>query len=1021
MILRICLLIIVILPGITASSRSAQPSMDPLDFDRFVAPLLSKRCLECHNASDHKGKLDLSSAAVVLRRQEPLIIPGKLDDSLLWQRVLADEMPPKKPLTDAEKAILKEWIEGGAKWGKTDPIDRYAISTDKRAGADWWSLQPVKRTEVPVAKANAWIKNPVDAFVLAKLEGKGLIPSPPANPQLLIRRVYFDLIGLPPTPKEMEDFVSDQDPQAYEKLLDRLLASPHYGERWARHWLDVARYTESQGFEYDRIRPNAWHYRDYVIKSFNEDKPYNLFVQEQLAGDVINFASPQADVTSEGIVATSLLVCGPWDQAGNSQANVTQRMITREEEMEDLVSVVGQSFMGLTINCARCHSHKYDPISQVDYYRFKSVFEGVRHGERSLATKSESSAWNKKVVSLQRAISDTEKKISQIEQEARKKIQANLDQDDRTVGRRRVIGPSPMARWTFNDNAKDQIGSMHGELMGSAIIRNGRLIINGESQYFRTASLAKDIREKTLEAWVALPTLDQGGGGVITLESADGGTFDSIVYAERNKRTWMVGSNGFSRTRDFNTAQETVQGSDLIHVAITYAGDNTITMYRNGKQHGDAYKQDSLQTYKAGEAHVLLGLRHTGAGNGFLNGAIRSAALYDRALKAEEMAASFASGPDGGPCVTNEQMLAVMTGEQSQQLNRLKQRTIELRNEIQALPPLSVSYAGVRNQPAPTHRLVRGEVTSPAEAVAPGPIAIIKTPNSTFDLKPDAPEGKRRIKLAQWLADSRHPLTARVMVNRLWHYHFGRGIVETPNDFGFNGARPTHPELLDWLSAEFVETKPAWSIKRMHKLIMMSATYRQDSKYNERSAALDNDNTLLWRYTPKRLEGEIIRDAMLAMSGQLNKKFGGPSFRPFLVKNFNSDFYEIKDMIGHEYDRRTIYRIHVNSGKSMLMDALDCPDPSIKTPTRRVTTTPLAALALMNNSFVQRQAKHLAERVVSEAKSDESKSIALAYAIVLGRSPTSKELKEAAQLVKEHGLTTLCWTLFNATEFLYVR
>lgn len=259
------------------------------------------------------------------------------------------------------------------------------------------------------------------------------------------------------------------------------------------------------------------------------------------------------------------------------------------------------------------------------------------------------------------------------------------------------------------------------------------------------------------------------------------------------------------------------------------------------------------------------------------------------------------------------------------------------------------------------------------------------------------------------------------MVNRLWHYHFGRGLVETPNDFGFNGTRPSHPELLDWLASEFTESKPAWSIKRMHKLLMMSATYQQGSQFNQHAADLDGDNILLWRYKPRRLEGEIIRDAMLAVSGQLNHKLGGPSFRPFVIHNFNSDFYENKDLIGPEYNRRSIYRIHVNSGKSALMDSLDCPDPSIKTPARRVTTTPLAALALMNNSFVQRQAQQLAERLTRECQGNMQERITLAYSITLGRTATAQELQVASQLVTKHDLTTLCWALLNSSEFLYVK
>jgi hypothetical protein len=1000
------------------------------DFDRTVAPLLASRCLECHNPADKKGKLDLTTEAGLLRGGENgLVVERTLDDSLLWQHVRDDEMPPKKPLNATEKAVIKAWVEGGAKWGRTEKLERFAYTTDKHAGADFWSLQPVRKTAPPQVKAKDWPRNAIDHFVLAKLESKGLVPAPQADPRVLIRRVYFDLIGLPPTPKEIDDFVAEMaaekatgpnpKPDPYERLIDRLLASPHHGERWARHWLDVARYTESQGFEYDRFRPNAWHYRDYVINAFNSDKPYDIFIQEQIAGDVMNFTTPAAGPNSQGLIATSLLVCGPYDQAGNSQANATQRLITREEELEDLVSVIGQTFLGLTVNCARCHTHKFDPIQHEDYYRIKSVFEGVKHGERAVATAEELKARNERITALNRAIADAERAIAEIEIEARRRVLAKLEPGGNEGAKPRAAAAQAMARWTFDGDAKDSIGAMHGELVGGATVRNGRLVVSGDKQFMRTAPLAKNVAEKTLEAWVILATLDQTGGGVITLESSTGVTFDSIVFGERQKRKWMAGSTGFARTKDVTADLETAGPADAIHMVIVYGGDGSIALFRNGKAYADAYTQDALQTYKAGDGRVVLGMRHTNGGNPFLKGEIDAAALYDRALKAEEVAALFAAGPRGGPVITQPQMLAAMTADQCQQRDERLAAIARLRAELAALPAMGVSYVGLREQPKPTHRLVRGSVLTPAELIAPAGLSIIKSPSPDFGLAPDAPEAQRRVKLAQWIADAKNPLTARVMVNRLWHHHFGRGLVDTPNDFGFAGGRPTHPELLDHLAATFIEK--GWSIKQIHKLILMSATYRQASTFNTTAAAIDGDNTLVWRYAPRRIEGEIVRDAMLAVSGQLNPQLGGPSFKPFTVSNHGSDFYNLIDMIGPEFNRRTIYRAHVNSGKSAMMDALDCPDPSIKTPARRVTTTPLAALALMNNSFVQRQAHQFAERAMKEADSDEAKAIARAYRIAFGRAATAEELKDAAALTKEHGLQTLCWVLLNATEFMYVN
>lgn len=554
-----------------------------------------------------------------------------------------------------------------------------------------WSWLPLQPAAIPAGKA----KHPIDRFLQAKLAENKLRFSKPAPANVLLRRASFDLTGLPPAGTE---------PREYEALLDHLLASPHYGERWARHWLDVVRFTESQGFEYDRLRENAWPYRDYVIAAFNRDMPYDQFVREQIAGDVLDGA------TADSMVATGMLVCGPWDEAGSAQANVAQRMTTREEELEDIVSAVSQTFLGATMNCARCHTHKFDPIPQRDYFRLKAVFEGVKHGERELP------------------------------------------------GTKRV------------------------------------------------------------------------------------------------------------------------------------------------------------------------------------------------------------------------------------------------------------AYVGKRAQPEPTRLLKRGEVRSPGDVVAPGSFAVLGTNVASFELAADAPEGERRKAFANWVAAPENPLTARVMVNRIWQGHFGEGLVRTPNDFGNAGARPAHAELLDWLAGEFIAS--GWSVKRMHKLIMTSDAYKQGSAFNPRAAEADAGNELLWRFTPRRLDAEEMRDAMLAISGELNRAVGGPSFKPFDEIKFNSSTYVPKDKLGEEFNRRTIYRMNVNSGKDPMLDVFDCPDPSVKTPRRNVTTTPLQALALMNNSFALRQAELAARR---------AGGVRELYALILGREPTQAERKRAREFVGETSLADLAWALFNSTEFLYVQ
>jgi len=998
--------------GVSLSAATAPPSPSKGDvtFGRDILPILSEHCFKCHGNEKQKGGLRLDSKAAALKGGDSgkVITPGRSADSTLIHLVAgldADKiMPPKgEPLTPEQIAVLRAWIDQGANW----PDDGNVA----RVRSEHWSLQPLKLPPVPMfanlsdAKPSALkvdCSNPIDAFVSVRLATNGLSLSPPADRATLIRRLSFDLIGLPPSPQEIDMFLADQSPQAYEHVVERLLASPRYGERWGRHWLDVARYTESQGFEYDRLRDNAWHYRDYVIKSFNDDKPYDRFMKEQIAGDVLD------PVTTESVIGASLLVCGPWDEAGNAQANATQKLITREDELEDTISVVGQTFLGLTINCARCHSHKFDPIPQEEYYRIKSVFDGVKHGERSIASAAETKARDERVASLKKEITDAQEEISKIEADGWKVAAANRHVNTNEPG------PVAFARWTFDGETNAVMG---GELKGGATIENGRLQLPKEGAFYQTAPLSRDIREKTLEVWVALADLKQAGGAAISIESEDGGVFDAIVFGERQPRKWVAGSGGFERTKDLEAPEETAPPGALVHMAIVYRPDNSIAVFRNGEPYGKPYTPGSpLQTYKAGKALVVLGMRHKSGGRPWLTGEIKQAALYDRALNAEEVAASFRAG---GFWIPQSAILASLSSEQRASRDAALAQVKRSREALDAVKPLPVSYAGKRVQPAPTKRLRRGDVTSPEEVVAPGALSAIMDLDPEFGLEADAPEAQRRLKFADWLADPKNPLPARVMVNRVWHLHFGQGLVATPNDFGVSGGSPSHPELVDWLAVKFIES--GWSVKALHRLIVNSVTYRQSSQSNAKAAAIDADDQLLWRFPPRRLEGEVVRDAMLAVSGQINLATGGPSFRPFDALKFPANAYVPVDKIGLEFNRRTVYRMNVNSGKEPLMDAFDCPDPSVKTPRRGVTTTPLQALGLMNNSFVQRQADHLAERAMTEASYDLPTAVRTAYQLTLGRSATREEADRAFAAAKERGLANVCWALLNSTEFIYVR
>jgi hypothetical protein len=770
----------------------------PPDFDRDVAPLFAGRCFDCHNPTDHKGGLDLTrkSTAMAGGDEGAVIVPGKPDESALWKQVSTNEMPPKHPLAAAEKEILRRWIAGGAAWG-SDPIDPFRFTTAKRAGRDWWSLQPVKRPEAPAVAEKNWTRNPIDAFILQRLAAEKLTPSPEADRRTLIRRLTVDLTGLPPTPEAVDAFIKDKRPDAYERLVDQLLASPDYGVRAARQWLDLARFGESHGFERDQVRPNAWRYRDWVVDALNADMPYDRFARMQLAGDIF------APGTAEGIAATGFLVAGAYDDVGNTQQSAAMRVVVRQDELEDLTSVVGQTFLGLTVNCARCHDHKFDPISQREYYQLSAALAGVKHGERDLpapatAPSAEQSAF----------IAAAESRVKQIDTELAT-LEANLQEQLATVLK---LSRHPIVR-----------------------------------EFVTAASLAPDARE-----------------------------------------------------------------------------------HRAAIRNEVACLRRIIARSRAGKTYA---------------------------------------------CV-----------------------------------PLA--------RPGLTNVLLRGNPTKPADVVSPAGIAALTGASADFGLPPDAPEADRRRKLADWVTDPANPLFARVIVNRLWQSHFGAGLLDTPSDFGFNGGRPTHPELLDWLASEL----PArgWSMKQIHRLIVTSATYRQASLPRPEAMQIDASNRLLWRMSPRRIEGEMLRDAILSVAGELNPQLGGPGFEDYYTFTSNSTFYEFRDFDGPTFNRRSLYRTWIRSGRSPLLDVFDCPDPSTKTPRRAVTTTPLQALSLMNNSMVLRMSDRLAQRAKREAGENVAKQIGRIYELTLCRSPVADELQDGLAFVEKHGLGAFCRVMLNSSEFVCV-
>lgn len=988
-------------PNAPASIDAAQA------FDDSIAPLLARRCLECHNPSDMKGGLDLTNSAAALAGGDsgPSISPGKREDSVLWERIISNEMPPKSPLSATEKEMFGDWIAAGATWGR-ESIDRFRYTSDVRAGYDWWSLQPVVRAPAPAVKDAKWPRNSVDAFVLAKLEAEGLAPSPEADRRTLLRRLAFDLTGLPPTPEEVAAFVADADPQAYEKQVDRLLASPDYGERWARHWLDIVRFGESNGFEYDEPRRNAWPYRDWVIAALNRDLPFDEFARQQLAGDVL------APDDAEAIKATGFLVAGAYDTAGQNQQSDAMKAVVRQDELEDIVGTTCQTFLALTANCARCHDHKFDPIRQVEYYQLTSALGGVRHGERDVTSAAERAEFARRSAETSAELAEIAAQVEAIESPVRAQIRA-----ERAGGSAATVSPPrPLVRWDFDEGPHASQGNLPGTLHGGAQLRNGALLLDGKEAFAASAPLERELQAKTLEAWVSLADLKQGGGGVMSVQSLDGSVFDAIVFAERERACWMAGSDGFARTRSFGGPPETEGDRELIHVAIVYAADGAITAYRNGIPYGEPYVAAPPVRFQAGEAQVVFGLRHgTAGGNRMLAGSIDRAQLYDRALSPAEVAASAGAASE---YVSEEALVARLSPAEVATRAALLTRLEALRKSTPVLPNMTC-YAVAPRQPEPTRLLLRGDIRLTADVIKPGGVAALAGVPADFGLSADAPEAERRVALSRWITDPRNPLFPRVIANRVWQYHFGIGLVDTPNDFGFGGSRPSHPQLLDWLAATLIDEQ--WSLKELHRLIVLSATYRQASRPISAAARLDAENRWLWRKNPVRLEAEEVRDAALAIAGELNVVRTGPGFRDFNeVLRSGTYTYEPADPVGPEFNRRSIYRVWARGGRNGLLDAFDCPDPSTTTPKRAVTTTPLQSLALLNSSFILRMSEKLAERVVREVGENVSDQIARTYRLAYLRDPSEDEVSIARQTVERYGLSVLTRAIYNSNEFLYV-
>jgi mono/diheme cytochrome c family protein len=875
-----------------------------VDFEREIEPILAARCIKCHGPDKQKEGLRLDRAASAFRggdSGEPGIVPGDSAHSELFRRITANEhdrMPFKgEPLTADQIALIERWIDEGASWPEDGSVD-----ADQPTH---WSFQPIGDPRPPQT-GPSWGSSPIDAFVLRRLDEEGLRPSPVADRVTLIRRLFLDLHGLLPTPARVEAFIRDRREDAWERLVDEVLASPRYGERWAQHWLDVVQYADSHGFEMNNPRPNAYQYRDWLIEAFNDDVPYHRFIFEQLAGDTVGVDA-----------ATGFLVAGAWDQVESRLP--AYAALQRQDELTAMVNTTGTAFLGLTLGCARCHAHKFDPVPQRDFYAMTAVFAGVRHGERPLYSKEDA------LILSQRA--EIEVEIESLRSELprlRPVITSRYNEE-----RFEPVHASAVRMRIFATNGAepciDELEVWSGE-MNVALTAEPSSSGDYQNNPKHKLEHINDGQFGNPRSWIS----NEPGGGRIQLDLSEPAIVDRVVWG-RDRHEQLA--------------------------------DRTPTNY-------------IIEVREAPDRWTMV------------------AGSQDRLL---------APPPPGA--IGAEDGLSSGTSE-------ITRRIFEAEERVRALKIASpdMVYAGKLEQPGPIHRLYRGDVTSKREAVAPDTISVL----GTLGLAMDAPEKERRAALARGLADPSNPLTARVMANRIWYHHFGTGIVSTPGDFGANGGLPSHPELLDWLARQLM--RGDWSIKNLHREILNSSTYRQASGPSATGLARDAGARLLWRFPPRRLEAEVIRDCILQLSGSLDLTMGGPGFSTFKPNDNYVRVYTPKETTGPTEWRRMVYMHKVRMERAPLFGAFDLPDAGQVCPKRSLSTTAIQALNLFNGIFVLQQAQRMAE-LLTELDGD---PVEHAYRSAYGRKPSMREASAAETFIKEHGLAAFCRAVLNSNELVFL-
>lgn len=940
-------LLIVLL--LAAGVRAADPAGIAF-FEQKIRPLLVEHCYECHSerAKKVKGGLLLDSRAGWQTGGDSgaaVIVPGRPDESLLIRAVRHVEsdlaMPPEKPpLPAAVISDLVTWVAMGA----PDPRDG-APAVARRADKSWWSLQPL---------ADKFVHETIDGFIADKLAAQKLAFNPPADPRTLIRRMTYDVTGLPPTADEVTAFTTAalRDPEAATRdLVDRLLASPRYGERWGRHWLDVVRFGESGGFERNVIIDDLWPFRDFVIQSLNADKPFDRFITEHLAGDVIGRGDPAVEV------GAAFLVAGPYDDVKNqdvaAQANI------RAATLDEVVVATSGAFLGLTVGCARCHHHKFDPIPTEDYYRLRAAFEGVNHGRRVVAAPDERALFAAVTEPLNQRRAEF---VAEREALERGIVERAEVAAAAAVTLRPAIDPEG------TEERFDPVAARFVRFVMTAATANPKSAIRARLVEFEVWSAGPESRNVALAANGA----QAAGAKSAIAEDFPEAYGPHLVIDGRFGEQWFIG--------------------DPATLTVTLAREETIDRitYRNAK---DTQVEDKAQGSTPTDYEVQVSA---------------DGATW------RTVASSAGRAPWSAAHGIEQQRRAVTTAEERIQLAALNASIAALDRELKKVRPLRQMWVGQPAQPdAPTTVHKGGDPMKPGDVIAPASLAVLAGTTTPFTLAPDAPEGERRRALAEWIVRVDNPLPLRVLANRVWQHHFGTGIVDTPSDFGFLGGQPTHPELLDFLARRLLAH--GWRLKPLHREVLLSRAYRQSAGFRDDGARIDQESRLLWRFPPRRLSAEEIRDTLLTVAGRLKwEPMGGPGFRLYKFTQNNVSTYFPLDHHGPETYRRAVYHQNARASVADLLTDFDFPDIALAAPRRASTTTPLQALTLLNHSFTQDLAAALAARL------DPADPVTSAYAIAFQRVPTSEEQSAASALIAQHGRESFCRALLNANELIHV-